>query len=410
MSGPKASSFQVDPAVLAEQRRRVAARDSYVTLVQRRNALAAKHAARRRRNLTQVNVDLGGELAAVDDATTETIETWNAQMVDKLQRAEAEIAAAEHAERTDEVNRRLASLADGGTEARLKARAAAERRERSRPAPKAAEPERTPPSRPHPSGPSSAKLLDEVTSAVARLRPGVGDAEREEVETLAERVLAEQSGRSRSLLVELQVRVQRSNASARARADAAAQARTLLDGLHGLSGTAIDRARRLLDSVIAGDAALLTADVERIGRIRAAAEADAARSYVASELAAAFRAASCPVQEGFATEVLAGRRAYTSLADEDDHAVEVQLRDEQVLVRVVRTQGSADASADTAAEREFCRRFGTVSADVHSRGVRLRLTRHTPPGQTPVPLAEAAADALETLAQAAEPKARRVER
>lgn len=373
MSGPKCAGYTVDDAVVRERRRRQAAMHRYSRLQAERQATAAVIRARKLRSAVDVVPHLGSDLDRVESADTGVIEAWCAGVAPLVAEATALMAQVEQGERASALANTLAAIESDPAVAQIRRRAADARAARQ-----AQEHLADAPPGVSESAKDKATLLAEIELLVSRLDPDSTSDERDLIEACARDVAAGVFGSSG--LVELGSLVQKIGRTCDQRRRSVAEAERLLVSLDGLTGSAVEWARRLLANVRSGGVALLDVDAVRIAEVRAKAEDELRRLYVAEQLAVAFASAGCEIEQGFKTDVTSGSPAYIASRESSEHAIEVILHGSTVDLRVVRATGSSDAKSDTAAEVSFCRDLGTVSAQLHRRGVDLTLLSHEPAG------------------------------
>lgn len=409
MSAGGWGGYRVIEAALAERRRRSAALDRQARLMQRYRIVTAKAKARRARKVAAIDVTVAKSLGETSEtSSTDQIEAHNAELERELDHVEARLTRAEQEESRAQLEQHLAEIANAEAVAGLRARAEAERQARaaSRPANE---------HRPRPAEPTTAPehdardVAEVVAAIVADARPAATAGEGDELERLAEEVVRDGDG-AEIRLRRLKRLASRIMGSTHERAQAAKRAARLRDTLDGLPGAAVARARELLDEIVAGERALVSSDVERIERIRAEAEAEAERVYVAEQLDEAIRRAGCEVQQGFATEVLTGRAGYVGVPDSPEHAVEWELGDDGFRWRTVRASGQPDPGADASAQQLTCRMLGEVTANAYESGVRIRLSESAEPGEMAVEYVAAAQQALGRRTAAPDYKTRSIDR
>ena len=386
MSGPKCASYRIRPAVLAEARRRsasLAARDS---LIARIAAFETVTAARRRAGRADTRELLLGSVS--QSARTAEIEAWNTEAEGALARAAAELAEVERSERQQDIRDRIAAVASGSAAESIRHQAAANAVDTGEP-PEPCRPET-------PGGPAigSTDRQAEIADLIDRLPLGATvqerDAINEQISGLAGATAAEFGSRLVGIKAEMQ-RIERAIAS---RAETGRRAEQLLRTLDGLEGAEIVESRGLLQRALSGETPLLDADVERVARARSAATAEFERRLVADKIGEALRSSGIEVGAGFTTDVVNGEKAYAAARSSDEHAVELQLHDGLVDMRLVRASGASDAGLDTEAEVEFCKDVGRVSSALHSQGVDLELISNQPPGAASVEVVPRAQAAL----------------
>ena len=398
MSGPKCASYRIDPAVLAEARRRMAALDVRDGLIDQIALLETALAARRGTGLADA---LEWQLASVSpSAATTEIEAWNVRAARALDRAESELAEVERNERQQDIRSKVAAVASGAAAEQIRRQAAATAG--------AGEPRRADES------PTPADEVDrqaEIDLLVDRLPLGATAQERDAIEEQISELARAAGAEFGSRLVGVKAEMQRIERDAAARAETSRRAEQLLRTLDGLEGAEIIESRGLLQRALSGETALLDSDVERVARARSTAAADFERRLVATKIEEALRLSGIEVGAGFATDVVDGEKAYAAARSSDEHAVEFQLRDGLVDMRLVRASGASDARRDTEAEIEFCKDVGRVSSTLHSRGVDLRLVSNQPPGASAVEVVPRAQSALaERRSSRAKPLERRRKR
>ncbi len=400
MSGPKCASYSLSPEVLAEARRRVAAQALRDNLVERISALETVLAARRKAKL---NDALEWKFGIVPpSSTTSEIEAWNTEAEDALGRAELELAEVELGERQQEIRSRIEAVASGSAAEQIRRDAAA----------KAADSGASPPPAESedaggPAGDGSDRRA-EIDALIDRLPLGATAQERDAIDEQISGLAVANAVEFGSRLVGVKAQMQRIERAVAARVETRRRAERILRTLDGLEGAEIIESRGLLRRVISGETALLDADVERVARARSAASADFERRLVATRMQEALRQSGIEVGTGFATDVINGERAYAAARSSDEHAVEFQLRDGLVDMRLVRAAGTSDRRRDTEAEVEFCKDVGRLSAALHDQGVDLTLVSNQPPGATAVEVVPGAQTALaERRPRRAEPLERR---
>ena len=403
MSGPKCASYSLSPEVLAEARRRAAAQALRDNLVERISALETVLAARRKAKL---NDALEWKFGIVPpSSTTSEIEAWNTEAEDALGRAELELAEVEQGERQQEIRSRIEAVASGSAAEQIRRDVAAKAAD-SGASPQPAESE-------NPGGPAGADSdrRAEIDALIDRLPLGATAQERDAIDEQISALAAANAVEFGSRLIGVKAQMQRIERAVAARAETGRRAEQILRTLDGLEGAEIIESRGLLQRVIAGETALLDADVERVARARSAASADFERRLVATRMQEALRQSGIEVGTGFATDVINGERAYAAARSSDEYAVEFQLRDGLVDMRLVRAAGASDRRRDTEAEVEFCKDVGRLSAALHDQGVDLTLVSNQPPGATAVEVVPGAQTALaERRPRRAEPLERRRKR
>ena len=388
MSGPKCASYRISPAVLAEARRWSAALAARDSLIARIEAFETVREARRKAGRTNTpDLKLG---SVSRSAPTAEIEAWNTGADRALAQAESELAEVERSERQQDIRDRIAAVASGSAAESIRRQASGSAADTGEP------PE------PHgsesPADPATGQSdrQAEIAALIDRLPRGATDQERdaidEQISGLAEAPAAEFGSRLVGVKAEMQ-RIERAIAS---RAETGRRAEQLLRTLDGLEGAEIVESRALLQRALSGETPLLDADVERVSRARSAATAEFERRLVAAKIEEALRSSGIEVGAGFATDVVNGDKAYAAARSSDEHAVEFQLHDGLVDMRLVRASGASDARLDTEAEVEFCKDVGRVSSALHSQGVDLELMSHQPPGAASVEVVPQAQAALAT--------------
>ena len=403
MSGPKCASYSLSPEVLAEARRRAAAQALRDNLVERISALETVLAARRKAKL---NDALEWKFGIVPpSSTTSEIEAWNTEAEDALGRAELELAEVEQGERQQEIRSRIEAVASGSAAEQIRRDVAA----------KAADSGASPPPAESedaggPAGDGSDRRA-EIDALIDRLPLGATAQERDAIDEQISGLAVANAVEFGSRLVGVKAQMQRIERAVAARVETRRRAERILRTLDGLEGAEIIESRGLLQRVISGETALLDADVERVARARSAASADFERRLVATRMQEALRQSGIEVGTGFATDVINGERAYAAARSSDEYAVEFQLRDGLVDMRLVRAAGASDRRRDTEAEVEFCKDVGRLSAALHDQGVDLTLVSNQPPGATAVEVVPGAQTALvERRPRRAEPLERRRKR
>lgn len=402
MSGPKCARYRIDPAVLAEARRRSAALTVRDSLIARLAAFETVRAARRKAERTDV---WEWQLGSVSlSAGTAEIETWNIEAAAALAAAESELAGVELSERQQDIRSRIAAVASGRIAELIRRDAAAK------------EAGTDEPRHPAESGsPGATVTADdarhrEIAALIDRLPVG---ATAEERDAIGEQIagLAAATTEFDSRLVGIKAEIQRVERAIGSRAEVRRRAEQLLGTLDGLEGAEIAESRGLLQRVISGQTPLLHADVERVARARSAATDDFERRIVATRIEEALRLSGIEVGAGFATDVVKGEKVYAAARSFDEHAVELQLRDGLMDMRIVRASGTPDPRRDTAAEVEFCEDVERVSSELRSRGVDLTLISNQPPGAISVEVVPRAHAALSARRRGrAQPIGRRRER
>ena len=402
MSGPKCASYSLSPVVLAEARRRAAAQALRDTLIERISALETVLAARRKAKLNDA-LEWKFGIVPRSSATSE-IEAWSTEAEHALGRAELELAEVEQGERQQEIRSRIEAVASGSAAEQIRRDVAA----------KAADSGASPPAESEnlggPAGADSDRRA-EIDALIDRLPLGATAQERDAIDEQISALAAANTIEFGSRLIGVKAQMQRIERAVAARAETGRRAEQILRTLDGLEGAEIIESRGLLQRVIAGDTALLDADVERVARARSAASADFERRLVATRMQEALRQSGIEVGAGFATDVINGEKAYAAARSSDEHAVEFQLRDGLVDMRLVRGSGTSDRRRDTEAEVEFCKDVGRLSAALHDQGVDLTLVSNQPPGATAVEVVPGAQTALaERRPRRAEPLERRRKR
>ncbi len=387
MSGPKCASYWTDPAMVAEARRRAAARAERESLVARLEELQLVGEARRQKGLSEVfHLEIAKSPAS--DAT-EDVEAWNNLASEAVASAEKSLARAEQSERQQDIRAKIASVASSDTAQAILRRAEAEavrgRTARRTPAERAAE-----------RVGAEADRESVVAALIEAVPAGISTQERDCLEQQILGLAGASQAEFGSCLVAAKAEMQRIERSAAERSESRRRARELLASLHGLDGDEVDACRSLLHRAIAGETPLLSTDAAAVVQARTAAEADYERRFVASRIEAAFRESGLDVGAGFATEVLSGEEAYLPARASDEHAVGVRVRDGLVDLRLVRAEGAPDVQLDADAEVEFCKDFGRFSAHLHDQGVGLELVSHQRPGAVAVDVVPQARQALAT--------------
>ena len=386
MSGPKCASYSIDPAVLAEARRRSAALAARDSLTARVAALETVRAARRESGLAD---EWEWTLGSVSrSAGTAEIEAWNTEAGRALDQAEADLAEVERSERQQDIRSKLAAVASGRLAELIRRDAAANMAGTGAPGQEAE------------SGASGAAVTEdearhrEIAALIDRLPLDTNVAERDAIDDQITALAAAPAAEFDSRLVGVKAEVQKIERSARDRTATLQRAKHLLRTLDGLEGAEIIESRGLLQRVLSGKTDLLDADVERVAQARTAATADFERRLVAAKIEEALRLSGIEVGAGFATDVVNGERAYAAARSSDEHAVEFRLDDGLVDMRLVRATGASDTRRDTEAEIEFCKDVGHISSALHDQGVDLTLVSNQPPGATAVEVVPRAQTAL----------------
>ena len=385
MSGPKCASYRIDPAVLAEARRRMAALDVRDGLIDQIAMLETALAARRGAGLADA---LEWQVASVSpSAATSEIEAWNVQAGRALDRTKSELAVVERNERQQDIRSKVAAVASGASAEQIRRQAAA--------GAVAGEPRRAGESEtPGETSTDEAGRQADLDLLVDRLPLGATAQERDAVEEQISELARAAPAEFGSRLVGVKAEMQRIERDVASRAETSRRAEQLLRTLDGLEGAGIIESRGLLQRALSGETALLDSDVERVVRARSAAAADFERRLVATKIEEALRLSGIEVGAGFSTDVVDGEKAYAAARSSDEHAVEFQLREGLVDMRLVRASGASDARRDTEAEIEFCKDVGRVSSTLHSQGVDLRLVSNQPPGASAVEIVPRAQSAL----------------
>ena len=417
MSGPKCLSYRVDPAVLeaalrhlsAARRRREAARwreamrrqkalNARDGLVARISALETVQAARRRAERTDPWEWQFGSVSR--SAATDEIETWNVEAARALAQAESELAEIEQDERQQDVRDKIAAVASGRVAESIRRDATADATGTGEP--RKAESEM-----------SAAEDVRyrEIDALIDRLPLGATVQERDLIDEQISGLVGTSGAEFDSRLVGVKAEIQRIERAVAGRAEKNRRAEQLLRSLDGLEGAEIVESRGLLQRVLAGETSLIDADVKRVLSARAAATADFERRFVATKIEEALRVSGMEVGAGFATDVVNGEKAYAAARSSEEHAVELQLSDGQVDMRIVRASGADDARRDTEAEIEFCKDVGRINSALHDRGVDLALVSNQPPGTTAVEVVPRAHTALAAQRRGrAKPRERRRKR
>ena len=381
MSGPKCASYWTDQAMVAEARRRAAARAERESLAARLEELQLVGEARRQHGLSEV-FHLEIAKGPASDAT-EDIETWNSLVLDAVAGAEESLACAEQNERQQDIRAKISSVAASDTAQAILRRAEVEAvrgRTARRPGAERAG--------------AGTDRESAIAALIEALPAGISTQERDSLEQQILGLAGASHAEFGSRLVAAKAEMQRVERAAAERAQSRRRARELLATLHGLDGAAVDACRSLLHRTIAGETPLLSTDAAAVAQARTAAEADYERRFVASRIEAAFRESGLDVRPGFATEVLSGEEAYVAARASEKHAVGVRVRDGLIDLRLVRAEGAPDARLDADAEVEFCKDFGRVSAHLHDEGVGLELVSHQRPGAVAVDVVPQARQAL----------------
>ena len=381
MSGPKCASYWTDQAMVAEARRRAAARAERESLAARLEELQLVGESRRRHGLSEV-FHLEIAKGPASDAT-EDIEAWNSLALEAVTGAEESLARAEQNERQQDIRAKISSVAASDTAQAILRRAEAETvRGRTARRPRA---ERAG---------AGTDRESAIVALIEALPAGISTQERDSLEQQILGLAGASHAEFGSRLVAAKAEMQRVERAAAERAESRRRARELLATLHGLDGAEVDACRSQLHRTIAGETPLLSTDAAAVAQARTAAEADYERHFVASRIEAAFRESGLDVRPGFATEVLSGEEAYVAARASEKHAVGVRVRDGLIDLRLVRAEGAPDTRLDADAEVEFCKDFGRVSAHLHDEGVELELVSHQRPGAVAVDVMPQARQAL----------------
>ena len=390
MSGPKCASYWTDQAMVAEARRRAAARAERESLEARLEELQLVGEARRGHGLSEV-FHLEIAKGPASDAT-EDIETWNSLALEAVAGAEESLAGAEQNERQQDIRAKISSVAASDTAQAILRRAEAEA-VRGRTA-RRARAERPRAERTAERAGAGTDREPAIAALIGALPAGISAQERDSLEQQILGLAGASHAEFGSRLVAAKAEMQRVERATAERAQSRRRARELLATLHGLDGAEVDACRALLHRTIAGETPLLSTDAAAVAQARTAAEADYERRFVASRIEAAFRESGLDVRPGFATEVLSGEEAYVAARASEKHAVGVRVRDGLIDLRLVRAEGAPDARLDADAEVEFCKDFGRVSAHLHDEGVGLELVSHQRPGAVAVDVVPQARQAL----------------
>ena len=402
MSGPKCASYRIDPAVLAEARRRSAALDVRGSLLARIAALETVLAARRRAERTDAPE---WELGSVSrSAGTSEIEAWNSEAAAALDQAESELAEIERGERQQDIRSRIAEVASGRVAELIRRDAASGTADADQDA--AGEPET-----PGTTATDDGARHGEIAALIDRLPLGATAQERDAIDEQVSELAEATGDEFGSRLVGVKAEMQQIERAVAARAETRHRAEQLLRSLDGLEGAEIIESRGLLQRVLADETSLIDADVKRVVSARSAATADFERQLVATKIEEALRVSGIEIGAGFATDVVNGEKAYAAARSSDEHAVEFQVSDGLVDMRLVRASGTRDARRDTEAEIEFCKDVGRISSALHDQGVDLALVSNQPPGAAAVEVVPRAHTALAARRRRrAEPGERRLKR
>ena len=402
MSGPKCARYRIDPAVLAEARRRSAALTERDSLIDRIAAFETVRAARRRAGRTDVWEWQMGSVSR--SAGTAEIEAWNIEAAKALASAESELAEVERSERQQDIRGRIAAVASGRVaelirrDAATKATGTGESREAESETPGMVMTD------------DDARHRD-IAALIDRLPIGATVQERDTIDEQITGLAGATDDEFGSRLVGVKAEMQRIERAAASRSETSQRAEHLLRSLDGLEGAAIIESRGLLRRALSGETPLIDADVERVLSARSTASADFERRLVATKIEEALRSSGIEVGAGFATDAVNGEKAYAAARSSDEHAVELQLGDGLVDMRLVRAAGTSDARRDTEAEIEFCKDVGRISSALQDQGVDLALISNQPPGAVAVEVVPCAQAVLAARRRGrAEPRERKRKR
>lgn len=424
MSGAKCASYRVDPAVLAARRERAAAARRDAAAAMRRREAARLREAMRRRAAQDTRDGLVARISALEtvqaarrkaertdpwewqfgsvsqSAGTDEIEAWNVEAAKALAQAESELAEIEQEERQQDVRDKIAAVASGRVAESI-------RRDATADATGTGEPREAESEMPV----AEDARYREIDALIDRLPLDATVQERDLIDEQISGLVGTSGDEFDSRLVGVKAEIQRIERAVAGRAEKNRRAEQLLRSLDGLDGAEIVESRGLLQRVLAGETSLIDADVERVLSARAAATADFERRFVATKIEEALRVSGIEVGAGFATDVVNGEKAYAAARSSDEHAVEFQLREGLVDMRVVRASGVRDERRDTEAEIEFCKDVGRISSVLHDQGVDLALVSNEPPGTTAVEIVPRAHTALAARRRGrAKPRERRRKR
>lgn len=259
-------------------------------------------------------------------------------------------------------------------------------------------------------GPSAEELSGRIAQVLAGVDPGATQHEREQLTELAAEVLSAPPGSWLTMLTDLRACVQQVDRAASQRREHSAHAQALLLSLEALDGTAVSDERAFLGEVVAGSAALTSADVLRVQRVREAAIAEQERAFVAERLARTLSRLGYHVDDRFLGEVRAGRPGFAVLDASDQHAVRVEVGDGGLDYRLVRTVEGDDPDRDRKLEGALCGHMGRFMSDLHPEGVSFRFREHGDPGSRPLEVSRAAAMVTERRQRATRQQPRLRER
>ena len=337
-------------------------------------------------------------------ASTAEIEAWNIEAAKALTGSESELAEVERSERQQDIRGRIAAVASGRVAELIRRDAAADATETGEP--QEAESEM----------PGAAVTDDDarhrdIAALIDRLPIGATVQERDTIDEQITGLAKATGDEFGSRLVGVKAEMQRIERAAASRSETSQRAEQLLRSLDGLEGAEIIESRGLLRRALSGETPLIDADVERVLSARSAASADFERRLVATKIEEALRLSGIEVGAGFATDAVNGEKAYAAARSSDEHAVELQLGDGLVDMRLVRASGASDARRDTEAEIEFCKDVGRISSALQDQGVDLALISNQPPGASAVEVVPRAQAALAPRRRGrAEPRERKRKR
>lgn len=240
---------------------------------------------------------------------------------------------------------------------------------------------------------STKSRRDRLSASLSLLDPGASDNERRAIERLSEEALATPDVfKFESVLLELQLSIQKSNRKRKERDWVNARVEELLDRLTGLEGQEVSRLkqelRRARDS-----GSKLRSDIEaEVASAAAAAAAEEDRRYASKVLIEELEKLGYSAEGGMETALVKGGALQINNAYLKEYAVRfaVDHQNGQFDVHLTRNSDAADSMSgerrlrDRNMEEKWCGDLASVLSSAAERGVVTRITQREKPGVVPV--------------------------
>lgn len=386
MSGPKCGEWSVESNQERERRIGFELRDGIDRVGQAHDALHVKWvAAAKKRGADFPRPPPQKSGPGTDNADNDTLRRQLEQLRSRLTSLENELAEAES------VHRIMDLLAKASAFEKAATSADSERQDKT--------------------ADSTGIRRDKLSASLSLLDPGASEDERRAIEKLSEESLATADvSKFESVLLELQLSIQRANRKRKERDWVNAKVEELLDRLTGLEGQEVSRLkqelRRARDS-----GSKLRSDIEvEVASAAAAAAAEEDRRYASKVLIEELEKLGYSAEDGMETALVKGGTLQINNAYLKEYAVRfaVDHQSGQFDVHLTRSSDAADSMSgerrlrDRSMEEKWCGDLASVLSSAAERGVVTRITQREKPGVVPVVVRHG----IERRRSAAEPRPR----